>query len=621
MDKIMTRSDGSIWRAKSFNEKTRSVEVVAATEATVNVYDWERGDVVPEVLLMSGLSLPKNKQVPLMDSHSRGSVSHVLGSARGFMVVGDHLEATVFFSDDQAGRSAAEKVRDGHLTDFSVGYRVERSEWIPNGETMTVNGRAFEGPLKVTTKWKLRELSVTPIGADEGAKTRSLNNHNKKDTMKMETQELNADQIRQEERERVQEITAMCTRFDCEHIGRQLVDNGASVDDARQSVMKYMEKTKIDPCVPLRNDNSRYDVGRSGEEKLMAAMSDGLLIRAGVPLKQVAAGAEDFRGAALVDIARECLNLGGNRAKGLGADRILKEALSARAHSTADFPALLGNVMGKGLRQLFMQAPSTFEAWTSEGSLRDFKEVSRVQLGEGPELLEVPELSEYRYGTFGESREVYKLNTYGRMFSISRQALVNDDLGAFFRVPKSFAMAAKRLINSSAYAVLTANAAMGDGVALFHEDHSNYVGSGSGAAPSIATLDAARTLMRRQTGIDGVALGIAPRLLIVPPESETEGDQLINTPSGFDVSEGVGTSNPFYKKLELVVDPSLSTGWYLASDPAMFDTVEIGYLNGEKFPTLETQKGWQVDGIEYKVFIDFGVKALDHRGLFFNYGA
>ena len=175
MPKLTTRAAGR-WRPTTYDKAARSVEVVAATEQPVDVFDYERWEIVQEVLFMSGVKVPAAEQVPLLDSHDRSTVDSVLGSARDFHPVGDELLATVAFSDDQAGQDAAAKVREGHLTDFSVGYQVLRSEWVPNGETAHVAGQEFAGPVRVVAEWAVRELSLAPIGADDRAKARSAKN-------------------------------------------------------------------------------------------------------------------------------------------------------------------------------------------------------------------------------------------------------------------------------------------------------------------------------------------------------------------------------------------------------------------------------------------------------------
>ncbi len=173
-DDIFTR-DIATWRPKTFNDESRSVRVIAVTENPVRVWDWERKDFVTEVLLIDGVHLPPSRQIPLLDSHDRSSVSRVLGSARNFRPAGKSLECDVFFSGTDSGKETAQKVKEGHLTDFSVGYSSIESHWIPEGEVQSVNDRTFRGPVRITAKWNLKELSITPIGADQQATVRIWN--------------------------------------------------------------------------------------------------------------------------------------------------------------------------------------------------------------------------------------------------------------------------------------------------------------------------------------------------------------------------------------------------------------------------------------------------------------
>ncbi len=173
-EKLFTR-DINTWKPATFNDGTRSVQVIAVTENPVRIWDWERKDFIDEILLVRGIHIPHSEQIPLLDSHDRSSVTSVLGSARNFEPKENTLECEVFFAGTDSGRDAAQKVKEGHLTDFSVGYFPIESQWISAGETHEVNGRTFQGPVKITTKWNLTELSVTPIGADHMAKARALN--------------------------------------------------------------------------------------------------------------------------------------------------------------------------------------------------------------------------------------------------------------------------------------------------------------------------------------------------------------------------------------------------------------------------------------------------------------
>ncbi|WP_316348487.1 phage major capsid protein [Desulfuromonas acetoxidans] len=263
------RMDGETGKPSTLDEETRSVEVVAATENPVRVYDWERREVVEEVLLMDGCTLPENRQVVLLDTHWRGGVYSILGSCRGLTVSGKELIGRSHYSEADGGPSAWTKTREGHLTDYSAGYEVLEAYWVPEGEKQTIQGRTFDGPLKVTTKWRITELSACPIGADEQSKARAA--HYKPGDQPQKTQErempkpnennpapqvpaaqpepgrsveVDADSIRTAERQRAAEITSIGRQFattpGVEELCRQFVDNGQSVDACRAAVMEKM---------------------------------------------------------------------------------------------------------------------------------------------------------------------------------------------------------------------------------------------------------------------------------------------------------------------------------------------------------------------------------------------
>lgn len=174
-DRLQTMAYRSLSvRAATFSEETRSVEAVISTDQPVLMPDWSRMEMVPEVLLPSGVEYPSSRQVPFLDSHQRRSVKDQLGSAREIAVNSDEVTATLVFRKSAESDDALAGVRDGHVTDVSVGYDVLKRQYVSNGDKKTIGGRTFEGPVNVVTKWKLREVSLTPIGADDQAKLRGL---------------------------------------------------------------------------------------------------------------------------------------------------------------------------------------------------------------------------------------------------------------------------------------------------------------------------------------------------------------------------------------------------------------------------------------------------------------
>jgi hypothetical protein len=184
-------------RAETINDADRSVEAVLATETPVQVFDFERFEVVDETLRMDGVVLPNNGQVPLMDTHPEimqarnFSTVHVIGSTRNIRVENGQLLGTNVFASPEASHEAQQawlKVREGHITQNSIGYAALNSVYVPRGKTQMVNGRSYtagQRMLKVTTRWSPKENSLVPFGADELAGMRAGNSATEREDQSM----------------------------------------------------------------------------------------------------------------------------------------------------------------------------------------------------------------------------------------------------------------------------------------------------------------------------------------------------------------------------------------------------------------------------------------------------
>jgi hypothetical protein len=320
----------------------------------------------------------------------------------------------------------------------------------------------------------------------------------------------------------------------------------------------------------------------------------------------------------LLELSREFLASAGVNVRGMSRDEIATRAL----HSTSDFPEVLSAVTNKTLRQAYDVYPRTFVPFCRQVLATDFKAMNRVQLGEAPQLLKVSEGGEFKRGTISESKESYRIETYGRVVAITRQVLINDDLDAFTRIPAMYGTAIATLESDVVWGIVTANAAMADGVALFHATHKNLAGTGT--ALSVAAVGEGRASMAKQTGLDKkTVLNIRPSYLVVPAALELAAEQLIAqnlvpAKTGDVVPQSIRTLTPISEpRLDAV-----STGaWFLAANPAQIDTIEFAYLEGQQGAYIETRNGFDVDGVEIKCRLDFGAKAIDWRGLYKNAGA
>ena len=538
-------------------------------------------------------------------------------------------KALVRFDTDEQSETIFQKVQSGTLQGVSVGYAINRYEVLEDEDTKSTNGR-FTGPAYVVTDWEPLEISIVSVPADPtvGVGRSAEDIHTSIDTQEdntrmdqeknLEVQEVKSEPVEtgltqadlqkamEQERKRTSEITAMFRDFDVEGADEAIV-LGKSVEEAREMVMDQLR---------ARNKGVSVTMGEAESDKFRAAAQDAVLMAAGIPVAEAAPGAQELRGHSMVELAREALQREGLKAN--FGDNM--ELARAAINSTSTFPAIMSNLANKSVMVGFNEAETTYQIWAGKGSNRDFKEAARYALSEAGNLELVPEGGQFKQDSLGEASARTKVATYGKLFSLTRQAIINDDLGLFSKIATKYGSAAKRLVNKMVYAQLTGNVKMQDNVALFDAKHGNVAGTGE--ALSVKAIAKAITAMRRQKGITGEAtLNITPKYLVVPPELEMTAYQIVNSTAAVDgVNSGV--ANPYKGRLIVVTDAELTDpdAWYLVADATQHDTIDVTYLNGVETPRLETRQGFEVDGIEYKVAFDVGVDAIDFRGLYKNAG-
>ncbi|MHC1701501.1 MAG: prohead protease/major capsid protein fusion protein [Humidesulfovibrio sp.] len=648
----------------SLDEATRSVEIVVATETdSVLVYDWELGRV-PEILLMSGCRAVD--QVPLLDTHSREGVANVLGSVRDIHAEGDELIGRASYSSVQEAVDAFTKTAEGHLTDYSAGYRPITTTVVAEKETVSLAGRSFTGPCLVITEWELKEVSTCPIGADNRAKARALDSNNQEEDIMLKEflrkmrgelglpEDATEDQVRAaivkaaedakrsqaeppkaaakdpvgqtspedaarkavaDERARASEITALCEAHGCRELAAELLKGDASVADAQRKVLDQLQSRSGASKAP----GFQVEVIADERDKFRSVGQDGLAIRVGLKVEKPASGADALAGYTLRELARECLV----RANQPVPTHVME--MVGRALTTSDLPNILGNVANKSLMAGYETQPETYGAWCdTSGSLADFKLADLVRRGEVSDLEEVREDGEFKYGKSADTKEQVRLLTYGKIIPISRQAILNDDLGALSDVPRDMGEAVQRCLGDLAYAALTANANMGDGVALFHTaSHANL--ASSGAAVDVTPLGAGVKAMGLHKDLLGKRrLNLRPTFFLGPRSIEGVAEQFFKTDKIGGVANKPNLANIYFgdyftRVYDARLDDDSLTAWYLLGPKGK--TVKMFFLNGQKTPYMEQRMGFEVDGIELKVRIDAAAKALDYRPFYKNPGA
>ena len=291
----------------------------------------------------------------------------------------------------------------------------------------------------------------------------------------------------------------------------------------------------------------------------------------------------------------------------------------------------LRRTIRKTIENRYQTVPTTFQLWTSKGSVADFKPTKdhSYLAGGAGEFLRVGENGELKHDTpKTELLPQRKVDTYGRQFSMSRQAFINDDIGFITEVPGLYAASAKRTINKQVYSILVQNPAVFDGVPLFNAAHNNLITAG--AKPSIDTMQAIMLKLLRQTDPFGEAITIQPRYIIVPVGYGFLLSQLLETQQ-IEVS-GIGskTMNPLYNyrnQLQVIEEGTLNVlagddavPWFMVGDPSYAKSIQVDYLNGQETPTIRRSEVPGQLGYVWDIWLDWGITAVDFRGIAKNPG-
>ena len=428
-----------------------------------------------------------------------------------------------------------------------------------------------------------------------------------------------------EERQRISDIMALCRETGMEP--DQHIRNGDSLDTVRAAAVNHL----IQHGAPVRTGGRRDD-----EESFRNAAADAMLMRAGVDVEHPAENVDQFRGMSLRDLAIECMSRDGQGTV-TSLLRMNKDDLYAQAsrqffNPTAAFPAILDNAIRKAIVHQYTHIPTTFQLWTSKGSLTDFKPTKdhSYLAGGAGEFLRVGENGELKHDTpKTELLPQRKLDTFGRQFSMSRQAFINDDVGFITEVPGMYAASAKRTINKQVYTILAKNPAIFDGVAMFDAAHKNLITTGS--APSIESVQKMMMKLLRQTDPFGESIMVQPKYIIVPVGYGFLMSQILET-SMVDV-EGIGnhTANALYKyrtQLQIVEEGALNAlagegnpvPWFMVGDKSYAKSLQVDYLNGQETPTIRRSEIPGQLGFVWDIWLDWGITAVDFRGIAKNPG-
>lgn len=621
----------------SVNEEQRTVEMLIATEKPV-------GNLVLRCTADAIISSPV---VSILLDH-RNETSAMAGRLISYRTENGKLIGVAQFTDAPAADTGWQLARAGCGVSVRALYKLDDVQF---GTGTTPD---------VATRWRMGEVSLTPVQADYETTTRSVSKESPKmqhegredpmadsnpqappadapgadagtnttttvsnttpitttvtETRSVAASTVDAGQIRTATQNESKAILEVCRTAGLDlEFATGLLSKGVDLNEARGLVIDAMAARQRQQPQTL---HGRVEVGQEHSQKRCEAMQHALEARSQLRSWDEG-GAREYVGSTLLDMGRECLELSGVTTRGLTKDEIAIRAL----HSTTDFPLLLGSVQRVKLKAAYGQAKQTWRVLARQENLPDFRPQRLIEVGvaagessQGGMLPEeLKEGGEYKTATLKETDGQWELSEYGKKLNIGRRLIINDNLGYITRAIDMLGRGIAVFEANMMWEMITTGTlgfvCMMDKKTLFHADHNNTV---TGAIGEQSISDA-RQKMRNQKGFDGTPLYVEPEYILLPTTLETAFDKFNATV----LSAKTSDVNPFSGKLQAIVEPRLdvksTAQFYLTGSYPGVDQMVFGYLEGEAGPTIDSVPERDPDGLVVYLRHTFGRALPQHQ--------
>lgn len=596
---------------KAAAEKTPTINAVAYTGKTMQVNGY--GSVAID---LRNLDTPAN--VPIVADHDT-SLGSILGHAVPAKTSGTLTASGEIIGDNEATRQVLSLARRGFRFQASVGVSPQEFRRIAANETVTVNGNKLQGPFTLVTKGTLKEISVVSLGAD-GATQVSISAAYLGAQKTMTTTIDNQDPVAIE-RDRTSGIIDVCAGKHPD-IQAKAIKEGWTLEQTKTECLAELRASR--PSSPPFTGTTPASDAKP--RQLLAAAALMHLGHESLAEKtygeRVAQQARDLRCTSVLAMCERALTLE-HRELPHSRDEMIRAALS-----TMSLPVALGDSANKILLQAYTESPATWKAFANVKSANDFKDHTALRPSAMNALSQVGAGGELKHTTFTEGTYQYSVDTFGRMITLDRRDIVNDDLGIFNENGAAFGRAAARSVSDLVYSTLMANAGN-----FFHTSNAN-LDTGGDSVLGYDSLAAAIAAVIAQRDGDGNDLDIVPKTLLVPPELTQTARSLLESANIQLLATAEGpTGNTLKGALSLVTEPRLSntvrfttastTAWYVFASPNDAPLI-VAFLNGVQSPAVEFF-GYdsQINTLaaSWRVYFDYGAALGDYRAAYKSAGA
>ncbi len=585
-------------------EKLPRLDIVAYNGGLMSVPGW--GALAID---LAGLDLAG--QVRVLADHD-ATLDGILGHGKAEAQDGRLRVSGAISATTDTARRVVELARNGFEFQASVGVEPVEHGRVKPGEKVQVNNRTLsapEGGFTLVRKGKLREVSIVSMGCDDRTAVAIA-------ASKGANMNVDEEGIRAQERERLAKITALCDgdwghdkdRVDA--LKARAIAGQIESDELSAKLLGIMRSAR--PAVGAIRTAITAPQPLAIEAALLMRLGHGTLAEKTLGERACDAG-EQLGAAHLLDLCRACLEQDGMEVP-RGRLELVKAALS-----TYSLPVALGNVANKLLLAAYEDSPATWRSFCAIRSVSDFKESTAIRPSFTGGLEPVAPGGELKHGSVGEHVTSFKIDTYGKLLSIDRRDIINDDLSLFEDTARAMGKAAMRKLADLVFTTLLGNAG-----GFFSTGNGNLI-DGTDSALSLHSLSTAIQAMRTQRDAEGNDLDIVPVTLVVPPQLAEQAKSVLESEFIQRMAEQP-TGNSLRRAVALEVEPRLSNAekfgsaaserhWYLFAAPSAAPLV-VAFLNGTQTPTVEyfgIEQTVDKLAVSWRVFHDFGTAFCDSR--------
>jgi hypothetical protein len=536
------------------------------------------------------LTLPSS--LPILADHE-AKLDSVAGVGTPRVEVGRLLIEGSLASTEAAARIVG-LAKDGVPLQSSVGVSPGERTRVKPGENIDINGRqikAAERGLTLIQTGELREISVVPLGADS-----STSVHVAARAEVMENEELEVGEV-QQERSRIKTIRALC-RGEHPRIEAAAIDEGWSIGTTKEALLDAIRASRAGTLLPYSGGHS-FDPQDSLVAACMLWAGGGQQVVKHVRNgEQLANSIRRPRGFA--ELCVRALEVESKPVPSGGYD-LLKAGFS-----TVSMPVALGTAFEKLALDPFLEISSNWMSISKIVPLSNFRPGKVLRLAAMTALQIVGNDGELKHSYLSEDAFTVQMSTYGRMATLTRQDIINDDAGILAQLPEAYGAEAARTVADLFFAVLIG----AETAAYFSSTNANLLTGALGITETAAAVAA----LASQTDIDQRVLNLQPKTMIVPAALRFIGSQVLKSEQLSRIATGdqLAQGNPLADygielKSEARLDKDSAKNWYLFSS-VMWAPMVVATLGGKLGVTVEqAPTEANVLGQSWRAYLDFGV--------------